>query len=68
LHPLLEDELWNFPASQARQQLAKALLLIAEGERRRNTRMARLLQAAIILEIVGIAFVALSIIVFIAAG
>ncbi|MBP2323784.1 hypothetical protein JOF56_004169 [Kibdelosporangium banguiense] len=68
LRPLLEDNLWATPAANAQKEIAKTLLTVAEAERRRNMKMARLLQVAIALEIAGITFVTLSIIVFIAAG
>ena len=68
LRPLLEEQHWSAPEVYAQRQVAKSQLVVLESERRTNVRMARLLQWAIGLELVGIACVVAAVITLIAGA
>jgi hypothetical protein len=66
LRPLLEADLWSAPAVHAQREVAMSQLTVFESERRSNVKMAYLLIAAIMLEIIGIACVMWAVVTLIA--
>jgi hypothetical protein len=68
LRPLLEEDLWKAPAIHAQREVAMSQLTIFESERRVNRWMARLLQIAIALELMGIAWVMWAVVMLVAGA
>lgn len=68
LRPLLELPYWAYPASSARQEVARTQLSVAEAARKVNRFRARLLLAGITLEIAGIASVTWAVVALIVRG
>jgi hypothetical protein len=68
LSPLLDSPYWEYPAVQARQEVAKTQLTVVQAARKRNRFRARFLLGSIILEIVGVASVMWAVIALIANG
>jgi hypothetical protein len=67
LSPLLEDQYWHAPAFEAKREVARTQLAVAQAARTLNIRAARCLLTAIAFELAGVASVMWSVMALIAS-